>query len=462
MAKTPFSYIPLLMGILLISACQPSTPGLTPSAIPITAISRPRPTATPIPISTLDVEEDDLKGIEIEVWHPWFGAPAALFDLQVEEFNKENPWGITVSAAYQGSYNMLFNMVTDALDTPQGPDVVVALSEQISVWDEADSITDLAPYITDPIWGMTVIEQADFPRIFIEQDQRETTWLALPAQRTSQFLIYNQSWGEELGFDAPPLKFEEFEEQACAANQFMRSDDDLDNDGKGGWIVDFDSSGVLSWMVGFEGGPFVNEEYQFISSQNINAFSGLKKLYDNQCAWLSTAETPYEQFAGRSALFITASMEEFDEISRSFLTLGSHDEWTVIPFPGEKKGALVVYGSSFAILETDDAEALASWLFVKWMLEPHNQTRWVKSTALFPLRESSLDELAEYKKGHPQWAEAVDLISQAEIQPKLPSWHRVRYLLGDGFEYIYRFDSGAGSVAAILAHMNEAARALSD
>lgn len=462
MAKNPFSYLPWLMGIFIIAACQPSTPALTPTPIPITATSRPRPTATPIPTSTLDVEEEDLQGIEIEVWHSWFGAPAALFDLQVAEFNKENSWGISVSAAYQGSYNMLFNRVTDALDAPQRPDLVVALSEQISVWDEADSITDLAPYITDPIWGMTVTEQADFPRIFIEQDQREKKWLALPAQRTAQFLLYNQTWGEELGFDAPPLIFEEFEEQACAANQFMRSDDDLDNDGKGGWIVDYDSNGVLSWMQGFEGGPLDNQEYQFISSQNIKTFAGLKKLYDNQCAWLSTAETPYEQFAGRSALFITAGMEEFNEISRSFLKLGSRDEWTVIPFPGEEKGALVVYGSSFALLETDDAEALASWLFIKWMLEPRNQTRWVKSTALFPLRESSLDELAEFEKGHPQWAEAVTLISQAEIQPQLPSWHRVRYLLGDGFEHIFRVDTQAGSVAAILAQMNEAARALSE
>jgi ABC-type glycerol-3-phosphate transport system substrate-binding protein len=123
---------------------------------------------------------------------------------------------------------------------------------------------------------------------------------------------------------------------------------------------------------------------------------------------------------------------------------------------------MVVYGSSYALLETEDAEALASWLFVKWMLEPQNQAKWAKSTALFPLRISSLDELSDYEKANPQWAEAVNLISQAEIQPQLASWHRVRYLLGDGLEYIFRFDTQAGSVAAILTQMDDAAKAISE
>ena len=123
---------------------------------------------------------------------------------------------------------------------------------------------------------------------------------------------------------------------------------------------------------------------------------------------------------------------------------------------------MITYGTSYALLETEDAEALASWLFVKWMLTPQNQAKWVKSTALFPLRISALDELSDYEKANPQWAEAVDLISQAEIHPQISSWHKVRYLLGDGFEFIFRSNTQAGSVAAILAQMNDAARALSE
>jgi len=105
---------------------------------------------------------------------------------------------------------------------------------------------------------------------------------------------------------------------------------------------------------------------------------------------------------------------------------------------------------------------LASWLFVKWMLAPQQQTKWVKSTALFPLRISSLEELSDFEKANPQWSQAVNLITQAETFPQLSSWRQVRYLLSDGLEYIYRYDTQAGSVSAILALMDQTANALSE
>ena len=451
---------PLVFAFFFLFACKPETLTPTPSPLPPTATKTLRPTATPAPVETLEVKEEDLNGIEIEVWHTWFGAPAALFESQIEEFNKENSWGIIVSESYRGSYNMLFNDVMD--EKADRPPVIVALPEQLSVWSELGTVQDLMPYITDPNWGFTTAEKTDFPSVFLEQDQREEQILALPAQRTARFILYNQTWGEELGFKSAPLSFDEFKEQSCAANLSKRQDENPEDDGKGGWIIDYDTNGILAWMRGFGGGPFINDEYQFINSNNISAFKNLKKLYDDKCAWLTTAETPYEQFALRSALFITASLEEFPQIKRAFLDAGSRDEWTVIPFPGEERNVLITYGSSYALMETEDAEALAAWLFVKWMLTPENQAKWTKSTALFPLRISAINELSDYEKANPQWAEAVNLITQAEIYPQLASWHKIRYLLGDGFEFLFRSDLQAGSVAAILAQMNDAARALSE
>lgn len=454
--------LPLL--ILLLAGCQPPTPTAAPTAASPTSTPKPAIAPTPTYASQIDVTAADLEGIEITVWHSWFGASQALFDLQVKAFNEENPYGIKVNAAYQGSYNMLYNAASEALSAETPPDLVVALPEQISVWNESDSVKDLTPYILDPTWGMTIAEQTDIPRVFLRQDQRSDRWLALPAQRTARFIIYNATWGEELGFNIAPTTYAEFREQACAANQSKLTDSDLENDGKGGWIVDHDDISVLSWLYSFGGTPIAQEEggYEFVSAENITAFHSLKALYDEQCAWLSTADSPYAQFAGRSALFITASLEEFNDISRTFAEAGSRDEWQVIPFPGAEDSAVVVYGTSYALLATDDAEALAAWLFVKWMLAPPQQVKWVKSTGLYPLRISALEELSEFEKANPQWGEAVDLLDRAEIQPQLVSWREVRYLLGDGLEYIYRYNTQVGSVSAILALMNQTAHALND
>lgn len=453
----------LLFFAFLLAACQPSTPAASPTNLSPTATPKPKLTPTPTYESQIDVSETELDGIEITIWHSWFGAPQALFDLQVADFNEENPYGIKVSAAYQGSYNMLFNTLDAELDDGSPPDLVVALPEQIAVWHEAGSINDLTPYMLDPEWGMTTAEQTDIPSVFLAQDQRDDVLLALPAQRTARFILYNATWGEELGFDAAPTSYENFRAQACAANLSMRTaDDDPENDGKGGWIVDHEDTSALAWIYAFGGSPLDGDSYEFVSAENITAFRSLKGLYDDGCAWLSTANTPYEQFATRKALFATASMEEFNDITRTFAETGSRDDWRVIPFPGDVDSTVVVYGASYAVLTTEDAEALASWLFVKWMLAPPQQAKWVKSTGLFPLRISTLGDLADYERSNPQWGQAVDLIELAETQPKLASWRQVRHLLGDGWEYIYRYNTQQGSVSAILALMNQTASELND
>ncbi len=454
----------LLLFILLLTACgQNAAPVATPTKIPATSTPKPQITPTPTFASQIDLKEADLDGVQISVWHSWYGAPQALFDMQVAAFNEENPYGINVSAAYQGSYNMLFNAVDEALVAGTTPDLVVALPEQISVWHEADAVNDLTPYLLDPDWGMTVAEQDDIPTVFLAQDQHDDGLLALPAQRTARFLLYNATWGEELGFGNAPTDFDDFRKQACAANLSMRADEDLENDGKGGWIVDDDSTTVLAWLYAFGGTP-LNEagDYEFLTDENIATFREIKALYDDGCAWLSTANTPYEQFATRKALFITASMEEFNDITRTFAETGSRDDWLVIPFPGTEESVVVASGASYTVLATEDAEALASWLFVKWLLAPPQQAKWVKSTALFPLRISALDELSDYEASNPHWRQAVDLLSDVEIQPRLASWRQMRLVLGDGWEYIYRYNTQEGSVSAILALMDKTAEDLSD
>jgi len=121
---------------------------------------------------------------------------------------------------------------------------------------------------------------------------------------------------------------------------------------------------------------------------------------------------------------------------------------------------LVVYGSSYVILKSTPEKQLASWLFARWLLSPENQKKWVEFTGLFPLRTSSLDLLGDYKDSHPQWAEAVALLPQAQIEPQLASWRKVRVMLGDGFDAMFHSNTPAGRVAEILAIMESTSRDL--
>ena len=133
---------------------------------------------------------------------------------------------------------------------------------------------------------------------------------------------------------------------------------------------------------------------------------------------------------------------------------------------GDERSALVVYGSSFIMLESDDATQLASWLFMRWMLSPENQARWVQSTGLFPLRTSTMQLLGDYASSHPQWAEAVKLLSEGETTPQLASWRLVRVMLEDGFrdmfDTIRHPDLTEGQVPLILKQMDDTAEDLNN
>ena len=456
--------IVLSLIVFLFSACSN-----TPSADLGTQTPRPNVKntsvpKTPVPVaSSLEVDKEALRGAQVHVWHPWFASEASLFESQVAKFNKENEWGIVVSAQSKTSYAELFVQTNEALKTKSNPQVVIAFPEHAFGWDE--SVVDLSPYVNDPVYGVSANDILDFPSVIWDQDAANGKRFGVPAQRTARFILYNQSWARELGFDSPPVTSADFEEQSCAAHKALGNDEDPNNNALGGWIIDTNPMTALSWMLAFDGSAQEEESYRFLTPGNIAAFKFVKILQQKNCAWVPSQDlSVYDRFAARQALFATASLEDFADQSRSFFSSASKDEWTVLPFPGDKNSAFVVYGSSFVMFQSDDVTQLASWLFMRWMLSVENQTQWVKSTGLFPVRTSIMNGLDDYAREHPQWAAAVKLLPSGQMTPQLGSWHTARIMLGDGFrdmfDTIRHPDLTDGQVPLILKQMDETVTSL--
>jgi len=441
-----------------LSACAPSTNTVTRTPRPnVTESASEKNTATPA-VSKLNVEVEALRGVQVTVWHPWFGAQESLFVSQVAQFNTENEWGIVVGAESKSNYSELFFQTDEALKSPSRPQIVIAFPEHALEWQE--EVVDLNAYVTDPIYGLDESEVSDFPEVIWAQDEVDGKRFGIPAQRTARFILYNQSWAQELGFDAPPANSSDFERQACAANKSLGSDADPENNALGGWLIDTDAMTPLSWMIAFDGGVQEEDGYRFLAPGNVAAFKYVKTLQQKSCAWVASVDlSAFDRFAARQALFATASLEDLPDQSRALAAAGSKDEWTVLPFPGLEQDAFVVYGSSFVMLQADDAPQLASWLFMRWMLSPENQARWIKGTGLFPLRDSTASLVADYSAEHPQWATAVELLSNGELTPQLASWRLVRVMLEDAFrdmfDTIRHPDLTDGQVPLILRQMDE-------
>ncbi len=452
----------LLIASIILTACgtsnaTPASESSSSTANTQAATKTPRPEPAAGSATRLGVSKEGLNGLEITVWHPWYGVESSLFDTLVKEFNEKNEWGIKVAAESQINFTNLYENTTASLPTADKPDMVIALPEHALEWDANGVVTDLMPYVQDPAYG---IDSSDIPNVFWNQDHFGGRRVALPAQRTARFLLWNEEWAGEIGFDSPPDAPDDFKQQSCRAQQAMLKDEVPQNDFMGGWYADTEPMTAYAWLLAFEGGVLDGSDYRFLTPHNIEALTFLRELSENLCAWQLANGNPINAFANREALFITASLEDLPEVARAFASAKNTDVWKVVSFPGANEDALVVYGSSYVILKSTDEEQLAAWLFARWMLENEQDARLVEATHLFPIRTSSVDLLGDYEKTHPQWAQAVKLLPQGEIQPQLASWRQVKIMIGDGFTHMYRINVPSGQVPAVLAQMESIARGL--
>ena len=456
----------ILIAALVLSACgpvpptQPSTPDL-PHATATTGVTSTL-TVSPSPAPTISVDPARLRGVTIQIWHAFAGNAEGIFADQVAQFNASNEWGVTVTPTGYGDYTTLYDAINTALESGGTPDLVAALPEQTLLWEASASVVDLSPYLGDPAWGLGSDNIADFTPVFWMQDNLDGKQLGVPAQRSARFLFYNQTWAHELGFASPPDTAEAFRQQACAANASFRTDDNLQNDGYGGWIVNPDWQTTYSWMLAFDGSVVNGSLYGFRTDPNQAALQFLKGLYDDHCAWLSTEPTPFDSFAGRSALFVSGDLAEVPMATESMSRLNNTDEWRLVPFPGTIGSVLVTYGPSYSLLNSTPEKQLAAWLFARWLLSPENQIQWVEATGLFPLLTSVMDSIGQYRTASPQWDEAVAHLSLAQGVPQLASWRKVRYVLEDGTNIIFQTDVPLEQISSILTEMDSTAKEISD
>jgi multiple sugar transport system substrate-binding protein len=444
---------------IILNACSGTNVTTTAEAA-ATQVSAKTQTAEPAleTVSSLQVNEEALRGLNITVWVPWYGLESDLFNTFVNEFNTQNEWGIQVSVENQINFSNMYENVTASLPRDEKPDLVIALPEHAQEWYADGVVTDLTNYMSDPKFG---IDASDISSVILNQDIAGEARVAFPAQRTAQFLLWNETWAGELGFNSMPASAADFQKQSCGAQKSMLTDAFAENDALGGWLVNTDSMTAYAWMQAFGGGVLEEGNYRFLTPNNIDAFKFLRELSETSCTWQSTSADPLTAFANREALFITASLTDLSGIARAFASANNTDKWSVMLFPGEDKGVMPVYGSSYVILDTTDEEQLAAWLFVRWLVDNKQDARWVEATHLFPLHTSTLELLGDYEKTHPQWKQAVDLLPQGELQPQLASWRTVKIMLGDGFAHMYRVNTPSGQVAAILAQMETMSKDLS-
>lgn len=384
----------------------------------------------------MEIEPEDLKGVNLRFWHPWTQEVAVVIDSLVDQFNAENPYDIMVNTNPQG--DRLYQNVIEGLRTGIFPDIAVGRNFQIQAWDDhREIVVDLNTYVFNPEWGLSTAEISDFYTPRWNQDIVKGKRLGIPAQTSAAVLFYNQSWARELGFEMPPTTTDEFKDQACAAAAHSVTSalsGDSAETGIGGWIISTDPATIMAWIMAFEGDGIDNngDGYAFDTTEAEDAFAFIKGMFRSGCAWIPESRYSNNEFATRKGLFYSSDISAIPFQLSAFESYSSDDDWIPIAYPG-KMGIPVInlYGTSFAILESTPEVQLASWLFIKWMTQPENQVPFIEASGYFPTRSSTMNLMEDYSQNNPQWTTVQDLLLYSEVEPNLGSWEIARWAIGD-------------------------------
>lgn len=396
-------------------------------------------------------------GLVIDFWHPWSGNLANLVSDMADEFNEENKWGISVVVTDFADEQVLALGILETINNKETlPDLIAAPGYLLSALTE-NNITpqNLNPYLNSSVWGISKVELDSFFPVFWKSDEDSGSRIGIPAYRSGNFLFYNQSWAEDMGFFQTPDSTESFREQMCAASRVNQNSGLNEKIGTGGWVYSYDPYAFLSWLKSFNG-AVTGTGREPISFNHVQNVAGGIFLYDmflpvNNCAWLGRQTLPYQYFSRRQAMAYSGIMEDILIQEKVNQLNQVDDEWKVIPYPSNAgKPVLFVTGSSYAILPNNEDQSLAAWEFIRWMINPENQARIVQETGSFPLSTNALTLLEDFRVDHPQWTESVSYLPFAEPASSEVGWAIAKEILSDITWQLIQFTTSRDDIAGIF------------
>jgi multiple sugar transport system substrate-binding protein len=485
-----YSFALGLAFLLGISACSPREtqalviatitppdqvlPNTPPVLFGTQALAKSSPTPLPaIPatpneqaLSPLGITSDELRGLQVTVWHPWIGADGASFQAILDEFNRANKWGITATARGYEDYGSLDEAIEAGLASGNLPNILVDYGYQAHQWEADGLITDLTPYLDDPVWGLSSHDQADFYPGFWSEDlvssgsKPKSRQLGIPYYRSAYMIFYNHSWAQVLGFPEPPTTPQAFRTQACAAANYIEKSEDKSMLGQGGWLISTDPGDLLGWIYAF-GGTITNTSgtgYTFDTLETRQALTFLKGMQESGCAWADDTLDRQSALANRQALFIVSSLFDISAQQAAMIQAGSMDDWMVIPFPSDTLPVVDSYGPSLLVTHSTPESQLASWLVVEWLVYPPNQAKFVQQLQAYPTRQSTLSYFIQSEQSAIQWTQALGYIAGARGEPNLPSWGVMRWALSDAASQLFSLQYKSDQVPSLVNELDRLAK----
>lgn len=384
---------------MLLSTCGGAA---TAPANPVTIDNPP---STPEEVDSIDLAG---KNVTVTYWHTQSQKNQDLLQSMLDEFNRSNPYGITAKAEIAAaSSNAIYNKVSAAILAGQPPEISVAYQNHAAYYRSSGMVVDLTPFIKSKKYGLSQDDLNDYFQIFLDSDanpQYQGERLGFPTQRSMEVLYYNVDWLKELGYDAPPQDWKQFEEMACKA---------VDKDkNRTGWAYYHDASNFAT-LIFTRGGRILAEDgqsYVFDSEAGVDAVQMVQRMFKNGCAVevpISESDGEQNRFANGEVLFVLTSSGALPFYAEAVNNAGKF-RWDITMPPNNDKPAITLYGASISVFKTTPEKELAAWLVIKFLGETAQTTKWAATTGHLPVRKSAKDGTIAAFRADKQWGPVAD------------------------------------------------------
>jgi len=392
--------VSLVVIALAVAGCAPkATP--TPTPMPPTPVPAP---ATPTPVPPTPTPAP--KPVKITFWYALGGHPGEIFMELVDEFNKTNPYGITVEAVYTGKYAETAQKVIAALASKTLPDGGLIPAAPLFTCREGNYL------IEEYIKGPEGLDIEDFWPVLWDYNKYmgEDRICSLPFNNSTLVMYYNKELLAQAGLDPdkPPQTWDELVEMAKQIKEKMPDVWPIETKSPDWW---------LKALILQNGGQIVTPDASapaFASEAGYGALEWWKSLIDEKLMPPAQHKGARDLFIAGKVAFLFTSTGHVGTVMK-----GAQFEWNTAPLPKNKQFGATVGGAALAMFPSTKEREDATWKFLKWLLSPKNCIKFTVGTGYVPIRKSILEspEIKKLFEEKPQYKAGFEQLEIASTYP---------------------------------------------
>lgn len=369
--------------------------------------------------------------IEVTFWHAMAGQHLKVINSYAEEFEKLHP-NIRISPVYQGSYDALHQKLIASLTAGTNPSMAQLYESWITRFLERDLIEPVENFFNNPD-GFSDEDKNDIYPVFLENCTWDGKLIAMPFNKSAYMLFCNEDMIKENGFSGPPTDWDEFLEQSKKITKVVNNKTE-----RYGFAIRPFIEGLTTFLYLNDADYLSPDGSKLILGEKdgIDTFKYVVDLVQkDKVAYVETDYLTSAFGSGKIAMYIgsTASFPYNDKAVQNKF------KWIAAPLPSAKgkNGKVLFQGTNLGIFKNADVkEKEAAWMFLKFITNKKNATRWAIETGYLPIRKSCLEEedMKAYLDANPNYKTVLTQIDRGTFEPRFVYWESIRIVISREFE----------------------------